>query len=232
VTPAAPAVGVVVPTRNAATYLRRALASVLSQDPRPADVVVVDAGSTDGTRDVVAATAGVRLIEQSGVGLGAARNQGIAAVAGDIIAFCDADDRWGAGAMAVRVRHLVTTPACDAVIGAVVMEPIDGSGTPPPQMERLGEPIPGYTPGALMVRRSTLERIGPFSEQLMIGADSEWFVRLVQSGLRCDRLGQVVLHKAARAGSLSTDVMAYRRELLTVARAYVQHRRDRDGSGG
>jgi hypothetical protein len=83
-----------------------------------------------------------------------------------------------------------------------------------------------------MVRRSTLERIGPFSEHLTIGADSEWFVRLVQSDLRCDRLDHVVLHKAARAGSLSTDVMAYRRELLTIARAYVEQRRRRDGSGG
>jgi glycosyltransferase involved in cell wall biosynthesis len=225
-------VGVVVPTRDAVTHVGRALASVLSQEPPPTDVVVVDAGSTDGTRDVVAATAGVRLIHQCGVGLGAARNQGVAAVAGDLVAFCDADDRWVPGALAVRMRHLVAFPTCDAVIGAVVMEPIDGSEPPQPQIGRLGELLPGYTPGALMVRRGTLERIGPFSEHLTIGTDSDWFVRLVQSRLRCDRLDQVVLHKAARAGSLSTDVMAYRRELLMVARSYVEHRRRRDGSGG
>ncbi|MBV9952953.1 MAG: glycosyltransferase family 2 protein [Acidimicrobiia bacterium] len=220
------------PTRNAVAYIGRALASVLSQEPPPADVVVVDAGSTDGTCEVVAATAGVRLVEQSGVGLGAARNQGVEAVAGELVAFCDADDRWAPGALVVRMRHVLADPACDAVIGSVVMEPIDGSDTPQAQIGRLGEPLPGFTPGALMARRRTLERVGPFSEHLTIGTDSEWFVRLVQSGLRCDRLDQVVLHKGARAGSLSTDVTAYRRELLTVARSYVAHRRRRDRSGG
>jgi glycosyltransferase involved in cell wall biosynthesis len=225
-------VGVVVPTRNAVDHVGRALASVLSQEPPPTDVVVVDARSTDGTRDVVHATPGVRLVEQSGVGLGAARNQGIAAVAGDLVAFCDADDRWSPGALAVRMRHLEATPECDAVIGAVVMEPIGRYEVPAQYAERLGVPLPGYTPGALLVRRRTLERVGPFSERLEIGTDSEWFVRLAQSPLRCDLLRQVVLQKAARAASLSTDVAAYRAELLGIARAYIRQRKREEGTSG
>ena len=225
-------VGVIMPTRNAVAHVGRALESVLSQDPRPVDVVVVDAGSTDGTRDVVRATPGARLVEHTGRGLGAGRNQGIADVTGDLIAFCDADDRWPPDALAVRLWHLQANPECDAVIGAVVMEQVGDDAVPERQAGRLGVPLPGYTPGALLVRREAVERIGPFSEQLTIGTDSEWFVRLAQSPLRCDVLREVVLHKAARAGALSTDVAAYRTELLQVARAYIQAQKASGGSGG
>ncbi|MGA1394072.1 MAG: hypothetical protein ACO38W_13050, partial [Phycisphaerales bacterium] len=69
------------------------------------------------------------------------------------------------------------------------------------------------------------EVIGRFDESLSIGADSEWFVRLVQSGQGPLRLDRVVLRKGLRATSLSADVERYRRELLVIAARYVARRR-------
>lgn len=88
-------VSVVIPTWNRATLLRRALDSVLAQTVQPAEIVVVDDGSTDDTAAVVASYgARVRLLRQANAGVAAARNAGIAAARHELIAFLDSDDWW------------------------------------------------------------------------------------------------------------------------------------------
>jgi glycosyltransferase involved in cell wall biosynthesis len=219
------AVGVVIAVRDGAPYLARAIGSVLAQQPAPMDVLVVDGDSTDDSAAIARSFPGVRVIGQRGRGLGSARNQGVAAVKGDIIAFCDADDRWSADSLARRLDALAAHPAACAVIGRVVLEPLAGSTPTAAQRTRIGRPVPGFTPGALLVRRAAFTRIGRFDEELRIGSDSDWFVRLQQSSWPSLQIDAVVLHKGARGNSLSTDVAAYRRELLTVARRFVDRRR-------
>lgn len=222
-------VGVVVPVRNGAAHLETALRSVLAQDPPPDDVVVVDGGSTDGSAALARTVAGVRVVDQVGRGLGSARNQGVAAVAGTLVAFCDADDRWTPDALARR-RAVLEATGADAVVGHLVARPL---GTVPARLaDRVGRPVPGYTPGALLVRRPALEAVGPFDERLAIGTDSDWFVRLVQSDRRLEVIDDVVLEKGARGDSLSGDVEAYRQELLVVAAAYLRRRRGRPPGAG
>ena len=83
------AVGVVMPVRNGARTLAAAIRSVCDQHPAPTDIVVVDGGSEDGSATLAAGFPGVRVIAQAGRGLAAARNQGLRAVSGEVIAFCD-----------------------------------------------------------------------------------------------------------------------------------------------
>jgi len=218
-------VGVVMPVRNGVRSLAAALDSVMAQVPPPGDIVVVDGNSDDGSAELARSFAGVRVIAQQGRGLGGARNQGVRCVDGDVIAFCDADDRWTSGALALRLDHLVAEPACGAVIGQLQRKLADGDVATPQQGSRLGQTEAAYTPSALLVRRSSFETIGLFDEQLTIGADSDWFVRLVQSQVRLDVLPEVVLLKGVRGESLSTDIPTYRRELLQVARRYIDRRR-------
>lgn len=229
-----PTVGVVMPTRNNGDTIGAALASVLAQSPAPSSVVVVDAASTDGTAEIVAVTPGVELIMQDGVGLGAARNQGIAALDTELIAFCDGDDRWSATSLAVRVAHLRANPGCVAVTGHylpfvpedvttdVVREPVDGlEGRLAPANR---EARPALTPGGVVIRREALADLGPFATDLRIATDTEWLVRMRQLDLRLDVIDEVVLLKARRPTSLSTDVDTYRSELLRVARDFVKRR--------
>jgi glycosyltransferase involved in cell wall biosynthesis len=218
-------VGVVVPVRNGARTLAAAIASVIGQAPPPGDVLVVDGGSEDGSAALAQSFPGVRVIAQEGRGLGAARNQGIAAVSGDVVAFCDADDRWTGGALAARLARLAAEPACGAVIGHIRRTVTEGETPTPQQASRLGQVEPGYTPGALLVRRAALSAIGPFDETLTLGSDSDWFVRLVQSAVRLDVMPDIVLLKGVRNTSLSTDIATYRRELLQVARGFIDRRR-------
>jgi glycosyltransferase involved in cell wall biosynthesis len=86
-------ISVVIPAYNVAAYLDIALASVHAQSLQPAEIIVVDDGSTDATR-ALAERAGVRVLAQANAGAAAARNAGVAAAVSPWIAFLDADDRW------------------------------------------------------------------------------------------------------------------------------------------
>src|SRR5437763_396949 len=88
-----PSVSVVVPVRNGERFLGQALESALGQTLRPTEVIVVDDGSTDATVQVAAAFP-VLVVASDGRGVSAARNTGVAASRGELIAFLDHDDVW------------------------------------------------------------------------------------------------------------------------------------------
>lgn len=87
-------ISVVIPTYNRRDHLLACLDSVAAQRRKPNEVIVVDDGSTDGTRDALAHRSDVELIVQENAGPGAARNCGARAASGDYLAFLDSDDLW------------------------------------------------------------------------------------------------------------------------------------------
>jgi glycosyltransferase involved in cell wall biosynthesis len=95
---APPLVSVLINNHNYARYLETAIDSVLGQDYPEVELVVVDDGSTDNSRDVMA-TFGDRIVPvlKSNGGQGSAFNAGVAASHGDILCFLDADDTFHAG---------------------------------------------------------------------------------------------------------------------------------------
>ena len=91
-----PRVSVIVPLYNKVRYVARALDSIYAQDYRDFEVIVVDDGSTDGSREAAEGyrQRGLRLVSQPNTGPGAARNRGAELASGEMIAFLDADDEW------------------------------------------------------------------------------------------------------------------------------------------
>ncbi|WP_421994065.1 glycosyltransferase family 2 protein [Roseococcus sp.] len=89
-------VSVVIPTYNRAYLLQETLEAVLGQTSPAAEVILVDDGSTDGTPELVEASFGGRVIVHRIPNSGdlAARNHGMAAASGELVAFCDSDDLW------------------------------------------------------------------------------------------------------------------------------------------
>ena len=208
-------VSAILPVRNAADHVDHALRSVFAQERPPDEVVVVDGASTDTTLTVVAGFAEVRVVHQTGDGLADARNLGVMSTSGDVVAFLDADDRWTPEKVAHQLEWLDDHPDVGVVTGMMVR----GAET---------TPVPGMTPGATLIRREALTRVGRFDVRHRIGCDTDWLMRAREAGLGPVLLDDVVLHKGVRADSLSRDVEDYRLELLRVARDAVRRREQRD----
>lgn len=220
-----PLISVIVPLRNAMPFLPEALSSIFAQDIEPIEVLVVDGASTDGSREAAAAFPQIRLIDQEGRGLAAARNTGLDAAQGDYIAFLDADDLWTAGSLAARFASLRQRPDCAAVSGRVVRFLHPGTPLPPAYADGwLNQPVAGYTPGALLARRILFEQVGSFDESLAVGCDSDWFMRVHDSSLPFTFVPDVVLHKRIHDANLSANVVRYQRELLAATRRSLQRR--------
>jgi glycosyltransferase involved in cell wall biosynthesis len=112
-------VSVVMPMRNAEPFVREGLQSVLATDYEPLEVVVIDDGSTDRSREVVESfgDARVRIVNGPQRGFAASLNTGITAARGDILMECDADDLYPLGRIHTQAEWLVRHDEFDAVCG-------------------------------------------------------------------------------------------------------------------
>ncbi len=104
-------VSVIIPTYNRAEYVTKAIDSVLAQTYTDYEIIVIDDGSTDNTKEVLLPYMDrIRYIYQENAGASAARNRGIKASKGEWIAFLDSDDEWLPGKLAVQIRAVERHP--------------------------------------------------------------------------------------------------------------------------
>jgi glycosyltransferase involved in cell wall biosynthesis len=164
-----PQVSVVVATFNGARTLRQCLESLARLNYRDYEVILVDDGSTDPTPDIAKSFPSIRYIRQTNQGLSAARNAGIRAARGEIIAFtdddCRADEDWLYYLVNDLLRsdcagiggHNFLPPDDSCVAAAVVVSP----GGPAHVMltDREAEHIPGCN---MAFYKWALEQIGLF----------------------------------------------------------------------
>lgn len=106
-------VSVVIPTYNRANWLPLTLSSVLDQTLPPAEVIVVDDGSTDGTRDVVRSFQTVKYVPIDNSGVCRARNVGMERATASWIAFCDSDDLWDRHKLETQAALLQAAPGVE-----------------------------------------------------------------------------------------------------------------------
>src|SRR5271169_5995224 len=177
-------IAVIIPAYNSAHYLRRCIDSILLQTHPAAEIIVVDDGSRDNTREIVMSYQdSVRYFWRPNGGLSAARNTGVQQTVSTWIAFLDADDRWEPRKLELQVRALDQNPRAVLCYTNKLLVSPDGlqrvSGvTPPHQLWpklRYANPI---TPSTVMIRRDALDEVGGFDEELRACEDWDLWVRL------------------------------------------------------
>lgn len=225
-------VSVVMPAFNAARFIGAALASLLQERGRvDLDIIVVDDGSTDGTRDIVAGMVAqakeIRLLANPGKGIGAARNTGLRNLAPDctFVTFHDADDISRAGRIERQSRRLIEDPSIDALYGLVqLFSAQDGAGLPP-AAEGPAKIVRGPYLQSAMFRPNVLRRVGFFDETYRQGCDSDYFLRLVDGDFRIVLEDEVAAYYRRHDANVTLDAEEMKREFMRASLSWAVRRR-------
>jgi len=183
----APLVAVIIPTFNRAEKTARAISSVLRQTFKQCEIIVVDDGSTDKTGEYVGQFGPLlRFISHSGnLGVSAARNHGIAGSRAPFVAFLDSDDYWLPEKLAVQVRFFRENPMAVACQTEEIW--IRRGRRVNPQKKHLkpsGEIFEPslklclVSPSSVMLKRSLLDLVGLFDEDLPVCEDYDLWLRI------------------------------------------------------
>jgi glycosyltransferase involved in cell wall biosynthesis len=213
-------VSVVVPTRNRPDTLRQALASIraLEADDLTFEILVGDNGDDARTRDVCAAF-GAKHLPVSENGAGAARNAGLFAATGELIAFLDDDDVWMANHIRPHLAVFDARPEIEAVMARVmaVDDDLRELAGPWPWTvcaegdESVRTMLSGYYPqiGATIVRQSVRDAVGPFDVALLGDQDWDWQLRVARRRRTAYIADCCVLFRQRPPGSF--DALRFRR---------------------
>ena len=227
-------VTVVIPTYQHARFLGEAIDSVLAQSARPAEVIVVDDGSTDRPEEVVARYPAVRLIRQANRGLAAARNTGWRAAANEFVLFLDADDTLRRNALEVGLRQLERHPSAAFNYAAYAYRhwpserivPVPFSAIPEEAFAAILRINPIGMHGTVLYRRTCLEAVEGFAEELAASEDYELYLRLaMRFPISC--CPELVADYRQHDSNMSGDQAFMLRAVLRVARRYRREARAR-----
>jgi glycosyltransferase involved in cell wall biosynthesis len=223
-------VSVILPTFNRQRFLLEAIGSVRSQTFPNWELIVVDDGSTDDTDRLLAGYAGrIRHVGQPRQGVSVARNRGIDLAAGDLISFLDADDLMLPGKLQDQVACFEQSRGRPGIVNS-------GWRT----MGATGKPIKDYEPwkeapkldlrtwllwkplipGALMIERNWLNRVGGFNPHYSQSEDVDLILRLSLAGCRAAWLRQPTVAYRQHPDSAMRNAPAQAEGILAVLRAF------------
>ena len=192
------------PCFNAVAFVEQAMHSALEQDYGNVELIVVDDGSTDGSREVLARVASqngdrVAVVHQSNKGPYPARNAGLKRARGTLIAFLDADDYWTKDCLR-KLSDVLESGAADvAYCGWQNV----GEGAPgrqpylPPQYEA-GDVVAAFLKScpwpihAALVRKAVIDGVGGFSTRRFTSMDYDLWLRILATSRKIARVPEVL----------------------------------------
>ncbi|MBE0454281.1 MAG: glycosyltransferase [Roseovarius sp.] len=198
----APLVSIILPTYNRAHTLLRAVNSVLNQNYREIELIVVDDASTDGSAALLAEIRDPRvrvIYHENNKGLGAARNTGVFAATGDLIAFQDSDDEWLDGKLEKQVtafRNASLDCVCvycikivygrnaDRIAGdrQVVCVPGPEFGKVSGDLRKILWRTNLVSTQTILCTREVARKVGGFDNRLRNSVDWDFVLRLAEQG--------------------------------------------------
>ncbi|MEG5056961.1 amino acid adenylation domain-containing protein [Microcoleus sp. A2-C5] len=189
-------VSVVIPSYNSAQFLPEAIESILEQTLPVFEIIVVDDGSTDETKEICDRYPAVKYVYQNNQGVAAARNTGLGVSTGEYIVFLDSDDCLLPEAIEIGVKHINALPEVGFVFGRYFFYSIQPDGSYKVEEKYEDQPeVANYQTilatqhkiqcGCIMFRRVALESVsiesvGAFDPSLVPMEDINLFLRVAR----------------------------------------------------
>jgi glycosyltransferase involved in cell wall biosynthesis len=185
-------VGIVTISWNQAEYLQEAIDSVQLSSPGDLSYVLVDPGSTDGSREIIQHNRDrfSRVIFEPDRGPADGLNKGFAACDADIYGYLNSDDRLAPGALDYVARYFGNNPGTDLLLGAIRIIDERGRpslrGRPPDRMDarRFAAGACFAWQQATFFRRELFERVGGFNPETRVIWDAELILKMLLAGAR------------------------------------------------
>ena len=181
-----PSVSVIITVYNGAKYIAEALQSIIDQDYKSIEIIVIDDGSTDDTKSVVLKFAPrVSYYHQEKSGISAGKNHGIEKAKGEFFAFLDADDVWTEKKISSQLKSFEVDTSLDMVFGYVehfyspeLHEEVRKKYYCPETS------MPGLSSVTMLIKRDSFLKVGLFDLQYRKGVFSGWYLRASELGLK------------------------------------------------
>jgi glycosyltransferase involved in cell wall biosynthesis len=224
-------ISVLIGAYNAEQFIAEAIESVLRQTYKAIELIVVDDGSTDRTREVVESFAelGVKYHFQANGGAAAARNHAIRLSQGEYLAFLDADDAWTEMKLELQMDEFAGDPSLEAVFGMV--QQVSQHEWEQKLLDTPGsdtELLKGYTQATMLIKRESFLRIGLFTEDHTVGEFVDWLPRAKESNLNMKLLPHLFLRRRIHNNNLGIRKRSEINDYLKVLKDSIDRRRATD----
>ncbi len=219
-------VSIIIPAYNSASFIHKAIDSVLTQSFDDYEIIVVNDGSSDNTVECLEWYAGrLQVITQQNGGASTARNTGIAAAKGEFVAFLDADDLWRPNKLEQQVAAMQVCPEWVACYTETSYkadeETLSHKVEQSPKLitKNLQQVFlhPYLVTSSFMVRREVLNQVGDFDVGLRTAEDIDLYLRVAEQG-PIGLLQSSLVWKADMEGSLGSLLSSYQDNLTVVER--------------
>jgi len=231
-----PRVSVLMPMRNPGRFVEDAVRSILSQGGAELELLVIDDGSTDGSREFIDGLADPRIFVVDGPrnGISACMNRGLELARGDIVMRCDSDDAYPPGRIAQQLEFLRRHPDFVGVCGPFSMAGPAGEHVASPRIapQAGGDDVSGDILAgrlrthlcAFAFRRAVLPRIGLFRPFFQTAEDIDFQLRLAAAGPVGFLPGNAYVYRLHDASITHTQASALRQFFETTAYAMARER--------
>ena len=217
-------IAVIIPAYNQAQYLTKAIQSVLEQTLPDFELIVVDDGSTDETRQLLDGIRDnrLRVIHQSNAGLPSARNTGLQKSSASLVTFLDSDDYFLPDKLEILSMYLEEHPEIGLVAGKAKY--IDHAGNAMVRPESPPVPLSMHAlllenpicVSGIMLRREWLKRVGAFDETLRACEDWDLWLRLLAAGCPMAWVDHPVVAYRIHPGQMTGQAQRMQKAIFTV----------------
>lgn len=217
-------ISVIITCYNSEKIIERTLACVFAQTRLPDEIIIVDDGSTDKTKEIVSKY-NVVYHYQENQGIATSLNTGVKLSTGNILAFLDHDDLWTPDKLQLQLDILEQNPAIDLVFSLIENKVVNEELT---DLDVVCEPMVGIHKSAFMVKQETFMRIGLFSTDSGSQEFLDWFALAIDNGLKYHVIQKVLVYRTIHGTNNSIVKKETRNDFPRVLRMIMERRRSKE----